>query len=457
MFSKGEDRRQPDDGMPDKRRHFAQSLSNATENSPHDDAQDYLMGVRGCLAIMSFLWVFLQTYVPGAVAHSANTVAPAYQSALQKSLSILFWNDSLIYSSIIFLSARMICLPFLLDSSKVVLASSVVRRGIRLWLPTAACLIVVYVVFTKNYAVSTPDGLQITYLEEFANATSNYAMPSNLTVLTNSLANFNAIFDVFWVTQDFRYQAANMAFPTQTLWIVSALFQQSYTVYTTMVIIPYTRKTWRLWGAAVFILTAWWVYSWAWFSITALLFADLVMNMNLQAKLQNHHILTTTIALLSLSAGYFMMFYWVAARPDLQFAEINFHTGPYNTGGIYTDNDTTAPMLRADNYLVIVGFYLLLEMSDVLQRVFRNPALVFLGKRSYGYFLLQSIIVYTLGIRLTLDRIRTDVDLSGYPAATGIAFASTLAVTFAAGEVFYWLIDLPTQQFAKMFFHWLRQ
>merc|ERR1712054_32137 len=43
-----------------------------TTLSQHDGTQDYLIGVRGCLAIMSFLWVFLQTFVPAAVAHSAN-------------------------------------------------------------------------------------------------------------------------------------------------------------------------------------------------------------------------------------------------------------------------------------------------------------------------------------------------------------------------------------------------
>jgi len=157
-------------------------------------------------------------------------------------------------------------------------------------------------------------------------------------------------------------------------------------VYTTMVIIPFTRKSWRLYGAVIFIVTAWWVYSWAWFSVSGLLVADLAMNHDLKAKCQRHRIRTLAVAGVLMAAGYAMQFIWVTARPDLYTAEIDYHTGVYNTGGVYTWNDTTAPMLRADDYLVIMGFHLLLESSDIMQKVFRNPAFVYLGKRSFSEY-----------------------------------------------------------------------
>ena len=286
----------------------------ATTESPHDASQDYLTGVRGCLAIMSFLWVFLQTFAPAAVAHSANTTGPASQVALRKSLSVLFWNDTLIYNSIIFLSARMLCLPFLLDPTKVTLASSVLRRGLRLWFPTAAALIVVYFVFGK---------LGNQYLYNFASQTQNVSMSAGIYVLPSSLTNFNAIFEIFWISNTISYQAGSWAFPTQTLWIVSVLFQQAFTVYTTMVIIPFTRKSWRLYGAVIFIVTAWWVYSWAWFSVSGLLIADLAMNYDLKAKCQRHKIRTLAVAGVLMAAGYAMQFIWVTARPDLYLSLIH--------------------------------------------------------------------------------------------------------------------------------------
>lgn len=170
----------------------------APTTSEYDASQNYLTGLRGVLAIMAFLWVFMQTFAPAAVAHSKNTTGPSYQKTLRDSLSVLFWNDSMIYSSFIFLSARTICLPFLLDPTKLTLASCVFRRGLRMWFPTAAALIVVYVVFSKT--------LGIAHLSRFANLTSNVSMTADLYVLPNSLANFNAIFEIFWISHTFSYQ-----------------------------------------------------------------------------------------------------------------------------------------------------------------------------------------------------------------------------------------------------------
>lgn len=42
--------------------------------------------------------------------------------------------------------------------------------------------------------------------------------------------------------------------------------------------------------------------------------------------------------------------------------------------------------MRADNYLVIVGLCILSESVDFLQRVFKNPVVLYLGKRSYSEF-----------------------------------------------------------------------
>lgn len=355
---------------------FAAKIPSDPTPSKHDTHQDYLVGVRGVLAIMSFLWAFLETFAPAAVKGSANTTGPAYQLALRKSLSILFWNDSLIYSSIIFLSARTICLPFLLDSTKTVLASAVVRRGIRMWFPAAAALIICYICFTRTLGTG--------YLSTFADQTSNVSMADDIYVLPSSLANFNSIFNLFWISHNLSYQAACYAFPTQTLWIVSAVFQQSYTVYATMVVIPFTRKSWRITAAIVFIVTAWWVYSWAWFSISGLLLADAVVNMDFKANVQANRLRTVAIAGALMAAGYAMQFVWVAARPDLADAEIDYHTGLYTTGGVYLWNDATAPQLRADNYLVIIGFFLFLESTEWLQAIFRNRVFVFLGNRSYS-------------------------------------------------------------------------
>lgn len=308
--------------------------SSDTVARPYDRNQDYLTGVRGILVPMAFLWTFLQTFVPAAVKGTSQEDGSAAQLALRKSLSVMFWNDTLIYGSIIFLSARTICLPFLLEPNRVVLASTVFRRGIRLWFPVAAALIIVYFVFSHGM-----DGNA--YLVNFAQRGGINTLDTDLYMLPNSLANFNAIFMTFWTTYNFQNQAANRAFPTQMLWVISAVFQQSYTVYMTMVIIPYTRARWRVIGAFAFILTAWWVYSWAWYSISGLLVADAVMNMDLRPggtgscfSIRNVRVPLWALGALLMVAGFAMQFIWTAARPDLQNAELFYHTGIYTTGDL---------------------------------------------------------------------------------------------------------------------------
>lgn len=51
-----------------------------------------------------------------------------------------------------------------------------------------------------------------------------------------------------------------------------------------MIIVPDTRRTWRVVGGFIFIVTAWWVQSWAWYTITGVLLADAVLHMDLKGK-----------------------------------------------------------------------------------------------------------------------------------------------------------------------------
>lgn len=47
--------------------------------------------------------------------------------------------------------------------------------------------------------------------------------------------------------------------------------------------------------------------------------------------------------------------------------------------------------------------------------------------------------------------------LAGYDRASGVAFIVSLLVTLATGELFYWLIDLPSQRVGRFLFTWIRE
>jgi hypothetical protein len=415
---------------------------------------EHLTGVRGLLVIESFLWVFLLTFQPTAVKDSVNTDGPFYQIILRKTLSVIFWNDSLLYSTAILLSARTICIPFLNKPTTTALANAAFRRSIYLLLPLVVALATTTLIF--HYT-------GVSYIDTFKNATQNGSFNTPIAI-DNTLTFFNSCFNLLWTTRDFFTQAGNLAFPTQTLWIVNVLYAQSYTVYMTMLIIPYTRPHWRVQASILFILTAWWVQSWAWYSITGLLLADLTMNMDFRLRsargvkvYRSIRMPSWVLSVALMLAGLIMQYLFTAWRPEYANEELKGHTGLYYTGGLNTQFDVRQPQARDDNYFVLLGFFLLLETNEWFQWIFANRLFVYLGRRSYAYFLMQGIIVYTLGIRLFLHL--TDGEHSAgwsFPAAVGTVLVSCLVTTGVAAEVMYWCVEVPARRGSTVLFEWVR-
>lgn len=354
-----------------------------------------MLGVRGFLVIEAFLHVFLQTFVPVAVSASANPNGRLYQEILRKSLSIIFWNEYLLYGGIIFLSARSIAIPYIRSevkdrSSRI--ARSVVCRNVALFVPVAVCLAICKLSFSKK---------ELKEIFDFKSNTGNNSIQVPYFIPT-TLAYFNSVFDLFWTTHNWNVQAGSTAFPSQTLWMINAVYVQSYTVYMTMVIIPYTRNKWRVQGAFFFVITAWWVQSWAWYTITGLLLCDMVMNMDFQNRARRgipinipHHrfqrsdgtprplrIPVWIPAGFCLGAGFFMQFIWTAWRRDLFDKEYEYHSGLYYTPGLNYEYATHHTFARDDIYLILIGFFTLLETYQILQRIFENRVFVYLGRRS---------------------------------------------------------------------------
>ncbi|ORY09758.1 hypothetical protein BCR34DRAFT_625580 [Clohesyomyces aquaticus] len=424
--------------------------------STHPPSQAYIIGLRGLFVLSSFLYTSLLVLAPNSVAHSPNASASSSRpTTLHKALkfiSILFWNSGLIYSASILLSARTLALPFLTTPSsslKSNIAGCVFRRGIRLWIPVAVGL---------GISVGIFKAIGYEYIDEFARETGNTSILVPYKI-DSFLVWFNSVFNLFWVTNKFAAQSASYAFPGQMLWAVGVVYMQSFTVYMTMVIIPYTRPSWRIRGAVFFILTAWWVQSWAWYSITGLLLADLSVNMSFKTKAQRGIPIYRSIRLPSyvlyfvlLAAGLVMQYLWVAWRPSYQDDELRMHGGLYYTGGLNEDFDVRQPQARDDNYLVLLGFMLCVETSDILQCALGNSFLVYLGRRSLSWFLVQCIVVYTLGIKLYQG-----LHLDNSVAAVAVCFFSSLATTVVGVEVFYRSIEVPSQVLSHKAFDWIKE
>jgi hypothetical protein len=72
--------------------------------------------------------------------------------------------------------------------------------------------------------------------------------------------------------------------------------------------------------------------------------------------------------------------------------------------------------------------------------------------RLAGFFLVQSIIVYTLGIKLYQM-----LHLSNDMAAVAVCFFVTLAASVGGAEMFYRIVEIPSQVLSHVAFDWIRE
>ena len=381
----------------------AETVTNFVRQKPWPavEGQEYLLGFRGLLVIESFLWTFLITFAPNTVKDATISVdGPLWQIVFRKTFSVLFWNGTLIYSFFIILSARSLAIPFFKEPGRVAIASALVRRGIRLAIPVAVSLAIITIAFAS---------LGTEYIDDFKTFTNNIAIATPY-FLQNTLVYLNSVYQLFWVTSAFFTQSGNFAFPSQMLWTINLIYQQSFTIFILMVIVPYTRAAWRVKMAFPFVLTAWWVQSWAWFTVTGLVFADMVMHMDFKAKarrgiplpfFQKFRLPAWVPALVIMLAGLLMQYLWTAWKPGMVLDELMYHATIYSNTELNVNVDPREPQARNDNYLFILGFWIIFEMFDVIQNFFRNPVLVYLGKRSLSTSFLFADTFSDLGRWLT--------------------------------------------------------
>ncbi|CAD0092362.1 unnamed protein product, partial [Aureobasidium mustum] len=410
-------------------------------------SKDYLYGLRGLLAIESFCWLFLQAFVPTVV--SSRTSGPMYQIVARNMFSVPLWNESLIYSFFIILSARSVCMHFLQEPTAKSFARSLIVRPLRIGIPLA---------FALASSISLFSFIDKSYIETAAKILDN----PNLTaprMPATALASFNTAWDLLWITSDFAKQMANQAFPGASIWVPSLIYSQSYTVYIAMVILPFTRVSWHLQAVAIFSIGSFWFNSWGWYSAAGLLVADISHYPSLRACLDrgikfndDTSFSYRTLAVISVLVGLVMKYVWVAAFPQHLRAELLVHPSQHLSSVSSAHPDQ--PFARLDDYLVVVGVLVLLETSNRMQNIFSSRILVGLGKRSLSLYIAQSLMLYTVALDVLV--LLGERHMSVVWAET-VAFVVYLCSTAVSGEVFYRLVEQPATWVAEFLFNWSRK
>jgi hypothetical protein len=340
----------------------------------------HIYGLRGVLTISALLWIFFQTFIPTVVFDPGfQTDGPTYQKIIRVVLSPLLWDETLIQSFFFALSARSIGIRFLKDPKPATFAGSIIRRIFRMVIAIGIASAITSGIF---HAIGTE---QISALKkELPNeSTQSIAVPESF------LQVFNSVFNIFWVVRGYYHQAANRFWPTATLWSVSLIYQQSWTIYFLMVILPYTRVTWHAQGLAFFAFGSFWMCSWGWYDAAGLLLAQYVINPKLQGTLieglkinENVKIPWIVPGALMTVAGAAMKYCW-AVFPQFVNKELLLH--PFLD---LSENTTRAqfaaadPFPRVDNFLVIYGIMLIVETLQPVKNVLSAKWLTELGRRS---------------------------------------------------------------------------
>jgi hypothetical protein len=390
----------------------------------------HIYGLRGVLAISALLWVYFQTFIPTVVADPGfETPGPTYQKIIRIVFGTLLWDETLIQSFFFALSARSICIRFLKDPKPATFSGSIVRRIIRMVIGVGVASAITSGIF---HAIGT-DTVKV-FKETLPNKSSQ-----SIATPESALQVFNSVFNIFWVVRGYYHQAANRFWPTATMWGVSLIYQQSWTIYFLMVILPYTRVTWHAQGLAVFAAGSFWMCSWGWYDAAGLLLAQYVINPKLQGRLtegmkikENVHIPWFAPGALMFIAGAAMKYCW-AVFPSLINKELLLH--PFLDLSENTSRAQFAaadPYPRVDNFLIIFGLMLIIETVQPVKNVLSAKWLVELGKRSLSKLITSFTWCYIILI-IHLQACSSLRASSSTPSASASSF--TFATTGAPPPV----------------------
>lgn len=297
------------------------------------------------------------------------------------------------------------------------------------------------------------------FIDKFKNDLPNDSIQTP-TVVPNGGAAFNSLFNLFWLSYDHYKQAANTFWPTMTLWAPSIMYFQSYTVYFLMAILPFTRPKWHLSGLGLFGLGSFWMGYWGWYSVTGLLFADVATNPTLRQELRlgvkiredwRVSYMPIAIALFAMGIAFKYAF---TVRP--QFVDKLLVLHPYlDLSTRYSPSTVveSGPYARLDDWFVIVGILLAIELSAKARHLLTLRPLVYLGERSFSIFVAQCIFFWTGGIKLWLA-LHNDKGLST-AGANGVVFLVGLLAIAVFSELYWRLVDLPSVWLAKKTYTWL--
>jgi len=293
---------------------------------------------------------------------------------------------------------------------------------------------------------------------------SNLASPRPVWI--SALEYFNSLVAYFFAQFNFSYYDRAFAFiqPAGIVWILPIVFQQTYTCITLAYILPYTRLQAKVIGYVGFGLLCYWVGSWAWYSITGLLICEFSVVYS-QVTPSSFPIrwgrrtlcrvpLWVPFVTISL-VGVLQKYLWMSL-PTFRDHEYVAHTDIL-TGGLVRDlNSGITPFPRIDDWMVVTGLLLTVEVLPTLQAMLDNAVLKHIGRLSYSIMLTSGSIYVSLGAYIYNQMVQQH-NITDQATLLAIVFFSCVPIAILVAEGVHWSVDMGTIIASQWFFGWMRQ
>lgn len=158
-----------------------------------------------------------------------------------------------------------------------------------------------------------------------------------------------------------------------------------------MVILPFTRPKWHIQGLGLFALGSFWMAYWGWYSVTGLLFADIAINNVLKSEFKagfkvrsDWRVPYWAFAIASFAIGIAFKYAFIV-RPRYTDNLLVLHpyldlSERYSTQTVVDDG----PYARIDDWFVIVGIMIAVELFETVQYLLSFKPIVWLGERSFS-------------------------------------------------------------------------
>lgn len=375
----------------------------------------YLDGIRGLAAFAVVISHYIQVFYPAALNGRLEQAHSKWDTWYGYSPVNLFYNGQFAVCLFFVLSGYVLSVKMFeqdhdRDALQKLLHSSAIRRYIRLALPAALSVILVYLAIISN----------LVYLQEIWDLTwtdmkmNYYALDTNLYTVIKA-----AIFDPFFRFKSHPYNPV--------LWTMSYELAGSFLVFSFVALFANMKKRWIVYLvlSIVFIQTYFVAFLWG------MLLADL-----LRLKWLNNKKTTILVLLMGLylgSAPYTSLI-------GTMYAPIEIVTNHINWWSQFKID----PRLLARNLGAAMVLFALLR-SNMMQRAFSWQPFAYLGQISFSIYLIHFTFLNTFSAFL-FSRV---IDHFSYNLAFAITFIVSMVPLFVLSHYYMKYIDQGAIKLAR--------